>query len=133
MFCFILKQKFQGPGSFSRSYTYDSMKLPSISTCSIVTGMSGKTVHSDGYRRIDLTDKKNLQVCRQVFYLVFNHVLHCFKQNSIILWYRHRIWWTHKWNYIMILNNETLQLLFFLCFNIDVQCADDTDSNSTTH
>ncbi|XP_060600110.1 uncharacterized protein LOC132753634 isoform X2 [Ruditapes philippinarum] len=56
-----MPKKFQGPGSFSRSYTYDSMKLPSISTCSIVTGMSGKTVHSDGYRRVDLTDKKNLQ------------------------------------------------------------------------
>ncbi|KAL4227544.1 hypothetical protein ACF0H5_012987 [Mactra antiquata] len=44
-------KKFQGAGSFSRSQTYDSMKLPSISTCSVITGVSGKSVHSDGYRR----------------------------------------------------------------------------------
>ncbi|XP_045216207.2 uncharacterized protein LOC123566308 isoform X2 [Mercenaria mercenaria] len=56
-----MPKKILGPGSFSRSHTYDSMKLPSISTCSIVTGVSAKTVHSDGYRRRDLTNKKNLQ------------------------------------------------------------------------
>lgn len=56
-----IPKKFQGAGSFSRSYTYDSMKLPSISTCSVATGYSGKTVHSDGYRRKDLTERKNIQ------------------------------------------------------------------------
>lgn len=55
-------KKFHETGSFSRSYTYDSMKLPSISTCSVITGVSGKSVHSDGYRKKDSNDKRNIQV-----------------------------------------------------------------------
>ena len=39
------------------------MKLPFISTtCSVVTGVSNKSVHSDGYRRKDPRDKRSLQV-----------------------------------------------------------------------
>ena len=60
-------QKYQAPsfpgGSFSRSYTYDAMKLPSISTASVVTGVSNASLKSDGYRRRGRRDKKSsLQV-----------------------------------------------------------------------
>lgn len=52
-------KKFQDTTSFSRSYTYDSIKLPSISTCSVVTGFSGKSVHSDGYRRQEARNNRS--------------------------------------------------------------------------
>ncbi|XP_052794001.1 uncharacterized protein LOC128227470 isoform X1 [Mya arenaria] len=53
-------KKIQGMDQLGRSLTYDSMKLPSISTCSVVTGVSGKSVHSDGYRKpSDSWDKKS--------------------------------------------------------------------------
>lgn len=60
-------KKYQAPsfpgGSFSRSYTYDAMKLPSISTASVVTGVSNASLKSDGYRRRGRRDKKSsLQV-----------------------------------------------------------------------
>lgn len=56
-------KKYQAPsfpgGSFSRSYTYDAMKLPSISTASVVTGVSNASLKSDGYRRRGRRDKKS--------------------------------------------------------------------------
>lgn len=46
-------------GVFSRSYTYDAMKLPSISTASVITGVSNISLNSDGYRRRGRRDKKS--------------------------------------------------------------------------
>ncbi|KAH3832573.1 hypothetical protein DPMN_105865 [Dreissena polymorpha] len=43
------------------------MKLPSITTSSVVTGISGKSVYSDGYRHKDSWDKKSSLLVGELF------------------------------------------------------------------